>query len=186
MKKITLTITICLLFLSCSSDSSDSQSGLYKWRFKLNGVLYEWEGNHLSLNGTGAIGAGGQSTYSVNSLALQKINSNGTPLITLSILFPNTSSGDFVFNSSNFSNNQAFSIILLNNDQEIIGNYSSAFGGNINLNISSLSTISFTSNPSNPGKVIGTFSGTVSSLSPDGIETSASITDGYFEAVRAQ
>ena len=72
MKKIILVLTISLLFLSCSSNSNSStSSGLYKWRCKIDGVLYEWEGNHLTNQGA-VIGAGGQSTYVVGSLVLQK------------------------------------------------------------------------------------------------------------------
>lgn len=177
MKKIILLLTIGLFFLSCSSDSNgSSSSGIYKWRFKLDGVLYEWEGNHLALDGSGAIGAGGQATYSVNSIALQKINSSGTPIISVTINFPTTSTGNFVFNASNTS--QAFT--LLNN--QLI--YSTIpVGGAMNVNISSLSNVTFYSNPTNPGKVIGTFSGTVKST--DGTST-ATITDGYFEAARGQ
>jgi hypothetical protein len=184
MKKIILLLTIGLFFLSCSSDSSSSSSsGPYKWRFKLDGVLYEWEGNHLALDGSGAIGAGGQATYSVNSITLQKINSNGTPLITVSMIFPTTSTGNFVFNSSNYSTSQAFQMILLSNNQQIDGMYGNVAGGTMNVNISSLSNVTFTSNPTNPGKVIGTFYGTVKSA--DGTST-ATITDGYFEAARGQ
>ena len=77
MKKLLLGLTIGLLLISCSSSNdSSSSSGVYKWRFKLDGVLYEWEGNHLALDGSGAIGAGGQATYSVKSNVLQKTNSS--------------------------------------------------------------------------------------------------------------
>ena len=78
MKKIILLLTLGLFFLSCSSDSSDSSgsggspssSGTYKWSFKLDGVLYQWSGNHLTAGG--AIAAGGQATYSGGTIALQK------------------------------------------------------------------------------------------------------------------
>jgi hypothetical protein len=175
MKKIILALTIGLLLISCSSsDDSGSSSGTYKWSFKLDGVLYQWSGNHLT--GGGAIEAGGQATYSGGAIALQKTNSSGTPIISVTMNFPTTSTGSFVFNSSNTS--QAFT--LLNN--QLI--YSTIpVGGAMNVNISSLSNVTFVSNPTNPGKVIGTFSGTLESL--DGTST-ATITEGTFEAVRAQ
>jgi hypothetical protein len=187
MKKIILVLTIGLLFISCSSDSNNSTSlGLYKWRCKINGVLYEWEGNHLT--GGGPYAVGGQSTYSMGSLALQKLNSgttNGSG-ITVSAQFPNNTTGNFVCNSS-----QPFSIIITDgNPQNPQGtiSYSTQFGGTMNVNITSISNDSFVTNPQNPGKVIGTFSGTIGkyvSTSPPQITTSV-VTEGSFEAVKAQ
>ena len=184
MKKIILGLTIGLLLISCSSSSNDSasSSGIYKWKFKLDGVLYEWQGNHLAPNGGGAFGAGGQATYAVNSLALQKANANGTIPVTVSVTFPTTSTGNFVFNSSTSSTSQNVNIIFTSDNQQLTGQYSTMFGGNMNVNITSLSNTTFASNPTNPGKVIGTFSGTINSASG----TSSTITEGSFEAVRGQ
>ena len=181
MKKLLLGLTIGLLLISCSSSNdSSSSSGLYKWGFKLDGVLYEWEGNHLT--GGGVISAGGQATYSVKSNVLQKTNSSGSPIITVSMTFPTASTGNFVFNSSNSSSSQSFNIIFTNdNQQQLDGNYAIFAGGTMNVNISTLSTNTFTTNPTNPGKVIGTFSGTIKSVTGSSTVT---ITDGYFEAVR--
>ena len=167
MKKLLLGLTIGLLLISCSSsnDSSSSSSG-----------LYQWEGNHLT--GGGAIAAGGQATYSVNTIALQKTNSSGLPIITVSMVFPTNSSGNFIFNSS--STTQGFNIIFLDDAQQLTEMYSTGSGATMNVNISSLSNTTFTSNPTNPGKVIGTFSGTVKSANG----TTATITEGTFEAVR--
>ena len=176
MKKLLLGLTIGLLLISCSS-SNDSSSGLYKWSFKLNGVLYQWEGNHLT--GGGAIAAGGQATYSVNSIALQKTNSSGFPIISVSMVFPTNSSGNFIFNSSS-TTTQGFSILFANDAQQLTEMYTTGSGATMNVNISSLSNTTFTSNPTNPGKVIGTFSGTVKSANG----TTATITEGTFEAVR--
>ena len=182
MKKIILLLTIGLLFISCSSSSNDSpsssSSGVYKWRFKLDGVLYEWQGNHLTFGG--AIAAGGQSTYVVNTIALQKTNGNGIPFITVGIIFPTASTGNFVFNSSS-DINASFLINFSNDNLDMVGSYSSAFGGTMNVNITSLSNVTFLSNPTNPGKVIGTFSGTIMSYDNNSTVT---ITDGYFEAGR--
>lgn len=180
MKKIILGLIGCLL-ISCSSSSNDSSSssGIYKWRFKLDGVLYEWQGNHLAPNGGGPFGAGGQATYSVNSLALQKANANGTLPVNVTISFPSTSTGSFAFNSSSSQN---INVVFMNDNQQLTGQYSTIYGGNMTVNITSLSNSTFVSNPTNPGKVIGTFSGTINSVSG----TSVTITEGSFEAVRAQ
>lgn len=169
MKKILLMIST-FLYLSCSNDDNSSSSGVYKWSFKLDGVLYEWQGNHL-INPN----SGGQSTYSTNSIALQKTDSNNSPTITVGAIFPNASVGNFTFNSSNSSTSNAFFISFSNGIM-----YSTQFGGTINVNISSLSGNTFQSNPANPGKVIGTFSGTVKRSNG----STASISDGSFEAVR--
>ena len=109
MKKIILGLTIGLLLISCSSSSNDSasSSGVYKWSCKIDGVLYEWQGNHLTNQGA-VIGAGGQSTYAVGSLALQIVNS-ATNGITVSAQMPNNATGNFVFNSS-----QPFNISITN------------------------------------------------------------------------
>jgi hypothetical protein len=187
MKKTILGLIMGLLLISCSSSSSDeataSSSGLYKWRCKIDGVLYEWEGNHLT--GGGAFAAGGQSTYAVGALALQIVNS-ATDVITVSAQLPNNTTGNFVFNSK-----QPFNIIIANgipdlqNPQGIM--YSTQFGGTMNVNIISISNDSFATNPQNPGKVIGTFSGTIGKSSFSSGQTSTSkVTDGSFEAVRGQ
>jgi hypothetical protein len=183
MKKIILLLTIGLLFLSCSSDSdSSTSSGLYKWKCKIDGVLYEWEGNHLT--GGGPLAVGGQSTYAVGSLALQIVNSASAG-ITVSAQMPDNTTGNFVFNSS-----QPFNIIITDgNPQNPQGSifYSTQFGGTMNVNIASISNNSFATNPQNPGKVIGTFSGTIGTVSfPSGQTTTSEVTDGSFEAVRAQ
>jgi hypothetical protein len=78
---------------SSSSESNDITTSIYKWSFKLDGVLYEWQGNHI-LNSN----SGGQSTYSINSIALQETNSSNLPVITVSMIFPSTSTGNFIFN----------------------------------------------------------------------------------------
>jgi hypothetical protein len=75
-----------------------------------------------------------------------------------------------------------FSLIFkyTNIDFDIYGGFDSS----MNVNISSLSNVTFYSNPSNPGKVIGTFSGTIKSVI--GGSNTATITDGSFEAIRGQ
>lgn len=164
---------------SSSSESNDITTSIYKWSFKLDGVLYEWQGNHI-LNSN----SGGQSTYSINSIALQETNSSNLPVITVSMIFPSTSTGNFIFNSSNSSSSNAFQITLLNSNSSIDKMYSTTSGGIMNVNISSLSNVTLYSNPLAPGKVIGTFSGTIKNSI--GGSNMATITDGSFEAIRGQ
>jgi hypothetical protein len=197
MKKISVVLLSLFAFLviSCenepidpalqvnNSSSNNVNAAIYKWKCKIDGVLYEWEGNHLTNQGA-VIGAGGQATYAAGTLALQKVNSASAG-ITITAQMPNNTSGNFVFNSS-----QPFNIVIsdgnpLNPQGSIF--YSTQFTGTINMNIASISNVSFATNPQNPGKVIGTFSGTIgkSSISTGQITTST-VTDGSFEAVRAQ
>jgi hypothetical protein len=193
MKKISVVLLSLFAFLviSCENEpidpalqvnngsSNNVNAAIYKWRFKLDGVLYEWEGNHI-INPN----SGGQSTYSINSIALQKTNSNNFPILTVSMIFPSTSTGNFVFNSSNSSTTNAFQITFINSNSSIDNLYSTTSGGTMNVNISSLSNVTLYSNPTNPGKVIGTFSGTIKSAL--GGSNIATITDGSFEAIRGQ
>jgi len=152
----------------------------YTTRARVAEVLGLMEGSKPTIseniaNNGGVIAAGGQATYSVNAIALQKTNSSGSPIISVTMTFSTSSTGNFVFSSSGFN------ITLLNDAQQPTGMYTTGSGATMNVNISSLSNITFTSNPTNPGKVIGTFSGTVKSISGN---TTATITEGTFEAVR--
>ena len=171
MRKIILGLTIGLLLISCSSDSnnSSSSSGVYKWQFKLDGVLYQWSGNQLTGDSSGA------STYAGRNFTGA---SNGNPMVSLVIAFPSVSTGNFTFNSSTTSYVQIGIVSNLTTSS----NYITTSGGTINVNISTLSPNTFTTNPNNPGKVIGTFSGTIKQIGG----STHTITEGSFEAIRAQ
>ena len=176
MKNIIIFSILCLSILSCSKDdkSSASEDGLYRWSCKIDGQLYEWEGNLLQS------GVSGQSTYSTSSLALQKTDANNFPTITITAIFPSATTGNFEFNSNNSSTSEAFQIVFSDGFQSQ-GIYSSGSGGTMSVNISSLSGNTLTQNFLNPGKVIGTFSGTIKSVSSNNTLT---VTEGEFEAVR--
>jgi hypothetical protein len=158
------------------TDNNGGFSGIYKWSFKLDGVLYQWSGNHITNPESG-----GQATYSGNAIALQKMNTNNMPIITVGITFPTATTGDYVFSSSAL---QGFQIVFNDDNQQMQSMYSVTAGGTMNVNISSLSANTLYANPTNPGKVIGTFSGTIKKLV--GGNSTATITEGTFEAIRAQ
>ena len=173
MKKLLLGLTIGLLLISCSSSNdSSSSSGVYKWQFKLDGVMYQWEGTLQNP------GNGGGSYSLVNNKGMLTLT-NISPLMSISVQFPNGSAGNFNFNSSS-PTSEGFTLIKQNQNLTS-DSFMSAFGGTMNVTISSLSTSTIAANPTNPGKVIGTFSGTVKSL---GGQTKT-ITEGSFEAMRA-
>ena len=160
MKKIILGLTIGLLLISCSTDSSSS-SNVFKWKFKIDGVLYEWSGNQLTNpEAGGCTFASGTLAMSTTSSA---INAGGT--------FPSISTGTFTMTEPN----NVFTVSIDNVP------YATIDGATISITVTSLSPNTYASNPTNPGKVIGTFSGTVKSL---GGQTKT-ITEGSFEAMRA-
>ena len=164
MKKIIITIIISLLLISCSSSSNDinqSTSQTYNWHFKLNGVLYQWSGSLFD--------EAGMNKYKVGSKKLNLVKGN----LNMIILFPNASTGDFTFSNSGVS----LYFFYTNLDWD---SYNSGGGATMNVNVSSISSNSYSSNPSNPGKVVGTFSGTIKKNQGGQIST---ITDGYFEVV---
>ena len=175
MKKIILGLTIGLLFISCSSSSSDSSaSGVYKWSFKLDGVLYQWSG---SLQDPGDGGGNYVVSSGMNTVILTK---NTPQPMSVSIYFPTASTGNFTFNSSS---PQSLGLnIIIQNPNLTSDSYMTGLGGSMNVNISSLSSTTLVTNPTNPGKVIGTFSGTIQK----GGGQLATIKDGLFEVVRVQ
>lgn len=175
MKKIILGLIIGLLLISCSSSSSDSSSssGVYKWSFKLDGVLYQWQGT-IQNPGSG----GGQYTALNNKGMLTLVNNNN---MSVGVQFPNVSTGTFTFNSSSPST-QGFNLIIQNSNLTS-DSYLSSLGGSMNVTVTSLSSNTLVTNPTNPGKVIGTFSGTIKK---GGSQATYSITEGVFEVWRVQ
>jgi hypothetical protein len=181
MKKIVLVLSIVLLLASCSSDSnnspspSSSNSGVYKWSFKLDGVLYQWQG---TLQNPGDGGGQYSTTDNIGNLYLNA-DVGSTALI---IYFPNVSTGTFTFNSSSpvFA---GVSLIFQDFANPIpITTYDTDYGGTMNVNITSISSNTIAANPTNPGKVIGTFSGTIKK---SGSQTIYTISEGVFEVWRA-
>ncbi len=163
-----------LLLISCSKSSSDeaaaSTSGVYKWQFKLNGVLYKREGTLLNPVG---------SYNSVNNEGFLALVDN-SQMISLIIHFPNVAKGTFTFNSSS-SSTEGFTLIIPGG--VLFDTYDTFWGGSMNVNITSLSSTTQVTNPLNPGKVIGTFSGTIKRADS---QTTYSITEGVFEVLRTQ
>ncbi len=159
------------------SANNSSSSGIYKWSFKLDGVLYQWE-RTLQDDGSG----GAQYIVNDNKGMLNlSLFDNLSPVLFISISFPNASTGNFTFNSSSPAT-EGFSYLKYypNNTNDI---FASAFGGTMNVSITSISTNTLATNPTNPGKVIGTFSGTIKKGDFQALYT---ITEGSFVAIRMQ
>lgn len=126
---------LCVSLISCSNDddTSSSDDGLYRWSFKLDGQLYAWEG-------TLGDGSGG-STYSSGTLAL---TSTGSQSIGVACMFPTINTGNFTLDSTTGN----FQISIAESNFTSSTTYStSAYGGLINVNISSLSNNTIVDNP---------------------------------------
>jgi hypothetical protein len=173
MKKIiTLTLAISIL-LGCSSGGSDSNSSSsstnYKWRFKLDGVLYQWEGTRYNSAGIPSTSGG---TYGTTASNLARINLIKFSEISVSIQLPQISTGTFPIDQNSTT---SYVDITKTSEGE---NYSTEYGNSSSMNvvITSLPPLS-----ENNGKVIGTFSGTIKKFGGSGL---SSVTDGTFEIWR--
>lgn len=184
-------IFICLLlsilfFFGCSSSSTNdnsSNSNLYKWSCKINGVPYSWEGSYPATTSND-----GQCGYTAStgvnptaSMTMASASVSGFRSITCAISLTNTNSGLFTLNQNSLTNNSAFNIVI-NSSSTNFDVFSTSNSAQMNINIQSISPNSVTnSGLSGVGKVIGTFSGTVYSPTSGITKT---ITEGIFEAVR--
>jgi hypothetical protein len=169
MKKNILSIFAVLLFISCSNDSSDNSSnGTIKWKFKANGVQYEWRGNYPYTFSSGQSSDVGVDLGVVPTILLSSPTISGAREIMLTFTFPSQSTGTFNLNNSVPGN--SVSLVMNNNLYSTIPNL-----GEIILNISQIAT-------STGGITKGTFSGTMVSASQQ-MQT-IQITDGSFEAIR--
>jgi hypothetical protein len=164
MKKIVFLLSIVLLFTSCSNISdSPSSSSVYKWQFKLDGVLYKWESEDDIIED-----AFNNYKSGNRQLKLQKDN------LSVSITFPNSSTGNFIIDDSTWQSSSMYIFFRYTNlDIDIYR----TDGGTDNTMSVNVSHLSINSDLLNPGKAIGTFSGTIQN--PDG--NLSIITDGKFE-----
>ena len=175
-----LGLTMGLLLISCSKSSSDesaaSNSGVYKWQCKIDGVQYQYSTTTL----------GATATYSYGTLLLSSDSKpDGTFDEAIVIKLPSVSAGNFTINSG-VTNTSTAPYVSYNHyttiyTQQVYNLYNTMFGGTMNVNISSLSSNTVQTSLNNPGKVIGTFSGTLRN-SPG--NKTITITEGYFEALR--
>ena len=174
MKNIFLSLILFSVFSGCKKDDSSSNSpspsntpATYSFSFKFDGTPYSWSGSNLV-----AGYVDGQATYSMNAIALLKGPATANE-VTITIKMSNFSVGTFNLPSGSQTDN--FSCIINSNAL----NYTSTiYGGAMQVNITSISSITWPTNP--PGKVNGTFSGTIEDVNGG----SHSITDGKFEAAR--
>lgn len=109
MKKLIFTLLAGIL-LSCSNDSSNSSSGTIKWKFKMDGIQYEWSGNYPYSQ------TSGQSSYlgepaSVPMVSLASpIISSGNRQVMLNFTFQNESIGTSIIDDSVMGNSASLVI----------------------------------------------------------------------------
>jgi hypothetical protein len=176
MKKLFLFTCAILMIFSCTS-IEDNNSGVpskvaIKWRFKVNGVLYQWEGFSTYSS------TSGQSSYLVApsfspviSFA-SPVNSSNTREVMFSITIPTERAGTFIMNDLVPGSNGM--LLFINNNtystDQTLGQCE------MKLNISQIAT--------SAGRITkGTFSGSmrgIQSFSNNLVQ----ITEGSFESVR--
>lgn len=162
------------------TDNNGGSSGTLRWSCKVDGVLHEWSGAFGASTGLSNFAMDDQNATDGNPngvIALSKNNSNGN-YFDLSMTIPEVRTGTFLLNYS--STNQ---VALLNtgNINDIIL-YSSNQGTSLTVNVTELSNNTVISGDLT-GRVKGTFSGTMARVGAPG---SITITEGTFEAIRAQ
>jgi hypothetical protein len=198
MKKIFISnflLLSILSFLSCqksssntssnnnSSSNQDSGPGIYTWSCKIDGKSYSWSGAYPAAGSSKA-----QATFTASSaqsiLGLDDGNS-----CSISLIFSNVASAPASYNVNFNSLSQGFTatLSLMSSSTNISLFGIGMNGGDMTVNVDSYSSATYASNPANPGKVKGTFSGTLYDMkSPPTSSKAISITEGKFEAVRLQ
>lgn len=147
MKKLIFALLAGIL-LSCSNDSNDSSSGTIKWKFKMNGVLYEWSGNYPYSQTSGQSSYLGEPTNTPTISLASPIISSGNRQVGLTFTFPNESTGTSIIDDSVLGNSAS----LVINGQDLYSSYPNL--GEITLNVTQMAS-------STNGITKGTFSGTM-------------------------
>jgi len=158
MRQLFLLISFCLIITSCSIPSIPSfPSSDYSWQFKLDGVLYKSECGASQLDDA-------FTNYKSNNsvLNLQKGN------LSVSIGLPSNSTGSFVISNTTYQSSRMMIFIQYTSINTDIYRTNGSIANAINVNVNSLSV---------PGKIKGTFSGTIQN--PNG--QLSTVSEGRFE-----
>ena len=175
MKKLISFLCMILMIFSCSSledNISDLPSKVaIKWRFKVNGVLYQWEGFHPYSNTSGQsshlTGIGLSQVIMLNS----PVNGSNTREVMLTITIPTERTGTFNINDLVPGSN---GVVLIINNNKVYSTDQQLGQCELKLNISQIAT--------SVGSITkGTFSGSMRDLQSFNL---VQITEGSFESVR--
>lgn len=163
MKKIIFAL-LAVILLSCSNDSNDVSLATTKWKFKMDGVQYEWSGDSSDPMSFGS------SLFSQqNSATSIELFSVLDPSISFNFVIPTLNKGTYILDNAN--------AYLTNYSGSIVSYYTSS-SYKITLNITEIN------NDVTPNKIIGTFSGKLVRENSSGATIVKNITEGYLEAVR--
>ena len=157
-----------LLFLSgCNQNNPQPNNAVtIKWNATIDGQNYSWEDSYPSSTGSS------QYNSTNKTISLSK-TSGGNVAISFG-KSTMTQTGTYTFSQSNFSSSSLASISINN------VTWGNAYGGSLNLTISSFSSQTVTSNTATSANITkGSFSGTIGKS----IGGTSSVS-GSFEAVR--
>lgn len=168
MKKILLTI-LAGIFLSCSSNGDndvDTNSITGIWRFKMDGVQYQWTNGNTSPLSPDS----GSSTFIESSSRTEiELWKTSDPIFSFTFKIPTLRTGTFLL-----SNADAY---LTDYSGTIVSYYTNA-SNTITLNITEIN------NNVTPNKITGTFSGKLYRTNNQGNSVIRNISEGYFQAIR--
>lgn len=149
--------------MSCSNDRNETSSGTTKWKFKMNGVLYEWSGDSSDPSSFGS------SLFSQqNSKTSIELFSVQDPVISFDFDIPTLNKGSYILDN--------FDAYLTDYSGTIVSYYTNS-SCKITLNITQID------NDVTPSRIVGTFSGKLTRENSSGATIVKNITEGYFEAV---
>jgi hypothetical protein len=162
MKKLLLTTLSILMMFSCSNDKeTDITNNFQKWKYKVNGVQHEWEGDSNETSSWGSSFFSEQSSFA--KINLSKVED---PIRFFNFKIPTLNNGEYILaGGNNSSANLVVSTLIT---------YYTDSSHKINFKITNATE----------NKITGTFSGELYRENNMGNPVVVNITEGYFEAIR--
>jgi hypothetical protein len=164
--KLSLLLFLSTIILSCNPDEeivNPPVIPIMTFNCYLDGVNYTYSGNYLQGTSNSAMSAGTLQAGIFNLVLNQPIAGGFSPFsVTIQLALSAPQTGSFVFNSLSPTTNSLIVIKNVNANSVLDPNNivaSSIYGSEVTLNITEFGTTSFTTNPENPGRIKGNFSG---------------------------
>ena len=162
MKKLLLTSLSILMMFSCSNDKeTDITNNFQKWKYKVNGVQHEWEGDSNETSSWGSSFFSEQSSFA--KINLSKVED---PIRFFNFKIPTLNNGEYILAGGN---NSSANLVV----STLITYYTD-----------SSHKITFKITNATENKITGTFSGELYRENNMGNPVVVNITEGYFEAIR--
>lgn len=161
---ILITIIFSML-ISCRADDSSSDlqdsNGLQEWKYKINGIQYQWKGDSNNVM------SWGESIYNIkNGKVLIKLSSLQEPLMSFNIEIPELKTGTYII-----ENYKAYLI-----EYSTFLTWYCENNNQITVNITEIKN----------NKIKGTFSGKIIRETNQGTIFTRTISEGYFDAILEQ